>query len=460
MLHWEAVTRLPAALRYGTAVALVPLAVALRFALLPQDAGYAFLSFYPCIVVAALLLGTGPGLLNSALSLLAADYYFVPPYRTFSVDPAIVPAELIVVLTVAIVNLLAHELRRTSAALRESEQKLRGLFDTSPLGFVLNDLGSGRYLEYNAAFARITGYSAAELAGLTYWDLTPPEYHAAEAAALDALSEHGAYGPYQKEYVRKDGTRVPLLLRGQRLRLADGRDCIWSIVEDISERRRLEHAVLDAANREQVRLGHDLHDGVGQELTGLALLAAALATAVRRGHVASASELAEIETLARRAADGCRALSHGLAPLHYADGRLIPALEELVSLSAGAAVPVALTVVANAPLRLSASRAYNLYRIAQEAIANARRHAAAHHIRVVLEVDAEAVRLEVSDDGRGLGERPPQSTGIGLSIMRFRAEAMGAELAIGRGAAGGTQVVCRCPQEDPHRRPAARLSAA
>jgi len=121
--------------------------------------------------------------------------------------------------------------------LRESEQKLRGLFALSPLGIALTDM-NGRFVEFNEAFRSICGYPDEELRALDYWKLTPREYEAAEQRQLASLRQTGKYGPYEKEYVRKDGTRVALVLNGVLVRGSDGADYIWSIVEDITERQR------------------------------------------------------------------------------------------------------------------------------------------------------------------------------------------------------------------------------
>jgi diguanylate cyclase (GGDEF)-like protein/PAS domain S-box-containing protein len=132
-------------------------------------------------------------------------------------------------------------------ALRSSEEKLRGLFEMSPLGITLTDM-SGRYVEFNEAFRQICGYSVEELNALGNWTLTPKNYEADEAHQLQSLTDTGRYGPYEKECVRKDGTLVPLQLNGVLVTGSDGRRYIWSIVEDISERKRADSAL---ASREK-----------------------------------------------------------------------------------------------------------------------------------------------------------------------------------------------------------------
>lgn len=123
--------------------------------------------------------------------------------------------------------------------LAEREQHLAQLFEKSPLGLNLCRM-DGLWLQSNAAFLDIIGYSQQEAdGGLTYWELTPREYDAQEAQQLTSLSETGRYGPYEKEFIRKDGTRVPVRLNGFLVE-RDGQEYIWSFIEDITARKALE----------------------------------------------------------------------------------------------------------------------------------------------------------------------------------------------------------------------------
>jgi PAS domain S-box-containing protein len=123
--------------------------------------------------------------------------------------------------------------------LRESEEKLRGLYELSPLGIALTDM-QGRFIEYNKAFLDICGYPEDELDALDYWTLTPKKYEADEARQLESLQKTGRYGPYVKEYIRKDGSLISVQLNGLLITGRDGKKYIWSIFEDITERKRIE----------------------------------------------------------------------------------------------------------------------------------------------------------------------------------------------------------------------------
>lgn len=123
------------------------------------------------------------------------------------------------------------------AKLREREALYSALVDLSPVGIALNDLETGAFLDLNPALLAPTGYTREEFTALSYWDVTPREYAEAEAHALEQLRETGRYGPFEKHYIRKDGTLYPVRLQGVKVTDRYGRDLIWSLIEDISEER-------------------------------------------------------------------------------------------------------------------------------------------------------------------------------------------------------------------------------
>lgn len=138
-----------------------------------------------------------------------------------------------------IIAWLAYYLAQSRRKFSQLANRLNGLFELSPLGIALTDM-QGRYIEFNNAFEKICGYSKEELNKLGYWELTPREYETQEAKQLEALQSTGFYGPYEKEYIRKDKSRIPLRLNGLMLHGIDGKNYIWSIVEDISESKKIE----------------------------------------------------------------------------------------------------------------------------------------------------------------------------------------------------------------------------
>ena len=137
------------------------------------------------------------------------------------------------------------ERKKLDATILANEQKLRGMYELSPLGFAMVDM-QGRFIDFNEAFRKITGYSTEEIYQLDYWDLTPKQYEPMEAVQLKSLAESGHYGPYEKEYIQKDGTLTPVQLNGMLVQGPDQKDYIWSIVENIAERKASENAMLAA----------------------------------------------------------------------------------------------------------------------------------------------------------------------------------------------------------------------
>lgn len=142
--------------------------------------------------------------------------------------------------------LTIHERRVAESALREREEKLRAMFELSPLGMARNSM-EGRYIEANQALLEMVGYSLAELNAMSYWDLTPGQYADDEARQLESLEHTGRYGPYEKEYVHRDGHRIPIRLNGVLITGSDGEKYIWSTVEDITERKHAEEKMQLAA---------------------------------------------------------------------------------------------------------------------------------------------------------------------------------------------------------------------
>jgi signal transduction histidine kinase len=220
---------------------------------------------------------------------------------------------------------------------------------------------------------------------------------------------------------------------------------------DVTERRALGRALLDAVAGEQRRIGQEMHDGLGQELTGLALSARALAIKAQRERQLIATELDQLATLANHCIAGVRRIVQGLSPLSDGDGSLEAALAALAALTRHSALggpEVRFRTRGDSPLGADPTVCAHLYRIAQEAVQNALKHSAATLIEIDLWVGAGTLRLSIQDDGRGPPPlETPRAHGLGMRTMRFRAQAIGGRLLIGHRPGGGTSVVCEAPNE-------------
>jgi PAS domain S-box-containing protein len=246
-----------------------------------------------------------------------------------------------------------------------------------------------------------------------------------------------------------DGVRRWLRVVGRAVRTGPGAevDRVLGVAEDITERKRLEQALGEATHQEQQRLGKEIHDGLGQELLGVALLARGLAASARKRHEPNADELDRLSLLASHTISTCHRIAQGLSPLSEAHGGLVQALHDMVDRQYDANGPaVRFEAIEDAPIRLQLPATDHVYRIAQEGLANALKHAGAQTINVTLDVQPDMLRLEISDDGAGLPPYAEESAGLGLKTMRYRAAMIDAHLSIGPGENSGTRLVCECRQ--------------
>jgi len=231
---------------------------------------------------------------------------------------------------------------------------------------------------------------------------------------------------------------------GMPFRDTDGEPLLLELAMDIMERKRLERRVAEAGDVERRRIGRDLHDTLGQSLTGLGYLVGGLAQRLANLGEEEKRLGEQIVAAVNDAVEQVRALAHGLDPVGL-DGRgLAEALEELARRTEQTSeLPCRATV--SGPVALDETTAAQAYRIAQEAVTNAVRHARAGRLRLSLQGDDGRVVLRVADDGVGLGPDARQGQGMGLRIMRHRANAVGGRLRIQRPPGGGTAVVCTLP---------------
>lgn len=208
------------------------------------------------------------------------------------------------------------------------------------------------------------------------------------------------------------------------------------------EVRQLEAEIREISEREQERIGHDLHDGLGQELTGVSLLLKTLEDAIERDAPQLRPRVRSVRELVERSIATTRSLAHGLSPVHLDRDGVAGALEHLAADSESL---YGIRVQFVCPRRNSLqglAAANDLYRIAQEAIRNAARHSGAQSIELRLEIEHDRLVVTVEDDGHGMPNDVELRGGMGLKIMRYRASIIGASLAIEPRDGGGTVVRC------------------
>ncbi len=141
----------------------------------------------------------------------------------------------------------------TQALLKEKEGRFEELFEIAPVGIALNAM-DGSFVELNQALLDMVGYTYDEFVSLSYWDITPESYAPREQEQLDALTQTGKYGPYEKEYIHKDGHRIPVLLNGIITKDRFGEEYIWSIVQDVSKIKSAQEVLKKA--QQIANIGH------------------------------------------------------------------------------------------------------------------------------------------------------------------------------------------------------------
>jgi len=218
-----------------------------------------------------------------------------------------------------------------------------------------------------------------------------------------------------------------------------------ALTREIGERESLEKEILEISEREQRRIGHDLHDSLCQHLTATALASQVLDEKLSARSLPESVDAARIVTLLEEGIALARNVARGLHPVEMDSEGLMSALEEMVS-SVTERSKVDCRMEFDSPVNIDdPAVAMHLYRIAQEALTNAVRHARARSISVRLTRTGRQVALAVADDGVGLPARPAASSGLGIRIMAHRASMIHAAFAVRRGAGGGTLVTCVLP---------------
>lgn len=515
------------------------------------------------------------------------------------------------------------ERKRAEKELRDSQERISRIVQTGIVGIAFGD-SNGRIFEVNERFCLLTGYSRAELLGpdVTWKNLTSPEYAHVDRQALAELRHKGVYGPFEKEYIRKDGRRIPVSVSAallpdkedehvvfvvdnsrrkkaeQKLRSLNAKlektvvertrnvrmlqdvavianeaesvqEALQSAVETICrhagwlggraflmlpheetefftqvdqwfwqsparpksarhpdglvrrvldsgepshlsgsagiaevlglsdaaspeaqlaiafpillrgnvcgvleflaseptvpseellqtmthvctqlgrvvERRQLQQKLIDAVWNQHRNFGQELHDSLGQELSGIRMMAETLQSKLSGRSYPESGAAAELTRFIQDAQEHARQLAKGLFPVDIFDEGLMAALEELSDITSARSDRLDCVFLYDRSIQVCGNElATHLFRIAQEAVNNAVKHSGAERIEISIRQERQRLTLEVADDGTGIAENDTTArSGMGLEIMRYRASAIGGNLTIGRNQPRGTKVRC------------------
>jgi len=306
----------------------------------------------------------------------------------------------------------------------------------------------GTILFANPAFEKLFGYGRGELNGRNSHMLSfrsSENFEGLLRTVFEGTTDDRT-SIIDLEGRRRDGSMCPIQGYFSSMTLGETR-CVLAVATDVSERKQLEREVMQVATRVQQRIGGDLHDGLGQQLAGVAMMLQGLGQRVARteNSVLSA-EVDEIVSLVNDAIRSTRSLARGLSPVRASREGLLEGFEELLNqVLERYRIRVHMELSLPDEMLLDENTATNLYRIAQEGVLNAARHAGATQIHLRLRVAGPDVELLVIDDGKGFDPLQFARGGMGLRIMRFRAQLIGGYLSVESRPGAGTTLRCRCP---------------
>lgn len=338
------------------------------------------------------------------------------------------------------------DLKRTEEALQEERNVVSAILDTVGALVVVLDPG-GRIMRFNRACELTTGYSLQEVQGKCIWDfLLLPEEAERFRSAFQQFNANRLSRDYRSYWVTRNGNRRLIAWSDTVLPGSNGTpNYVIATGIDITEREQLEKAILNISAREQRRIGQDLHDGLGQHLTGIAFMAKVHEAKLTEKQVSEAVDAAKIVRLVNEAIHRTRELARGLLPVVSDEHGLMSALQ-LWAAEVEDLYGVSCRFQCERPVLVrDDSKATHLYHIAQEAVNNALKHGQARNIVLRLTADQGRGTLLIRDDGSGIAKNREPSHGMGLHIMNYRAGMIGGTLEVHPDGEHGTSVTCGFP---------------
>lgn len=327
--------------------------------------------------------------------------------------------------------------------LRESEARARSILRTTVDAIITID-NRGSVRTFNKAAENLFQYSSSEVIGENVKMLMPQPYRREHDDYMENYHKTG-----ERKIIgigrevtgkRKDGSTFPMYLAVSEVNV-NGQRLYTGIIRDISEQRRLEQEVLRVSEHERHRIGQDLHDGLGQMLTGITLINKNIATSLKDEDHPLAKDVNEITDLLKEADEYARGLSRNLVPVELDSSGLVAALQRLSSnaerlFNIDCELVNTLNIHFDDPTSLT-----HLFRIVQEATSNAVKHGNASKVQVDMQSDDTKVVIKIEDDGTGFKPDWDQHKGLGVRIMKFRSRLIGANLEISKSKLGGAAII-------------------
>ena len=340
---------------------------------------------------------------------------------------------------------MIRQKRDVEATLRERYQDL---FENANDMVYTHDL-KGQLTSINLAGERLIGCRREEIHLKNLLDFISEEQRPAALQWLQQIVHRTPLLPVEWDFVPTTGGRIRLEISARFIE-REGRPAeIEGVARDVTEHRRLEKEILEISTREQRRIGHDLHDGICQQLAGICFLSEILCDNLSQTKHPQTEEAKKLTGLVNAVNKETRGVARGLFPVQLEENGLVLALEELAT-NTGAFFNTKCEFHHEAPVMISDHIvAQQLYYIAQESILNAAKHGKAQLIEVSLKDGAGRCVLTVRDNGHGLPAKSGETTGMGLRIMNYRARLINATLQVSNRQEGGVEVVCQLGRQSP-----------
>jgi PAS domain S-box-containing protein len=395
----------------------------------------------------------------------------------------------ILIVTNLVLGAAVSERQQAEQSSRESQLRLAGLID-SAMDAIIAVNSEQRIVLFNPAAEQMFGCPAGEALGQPLDRFIPARFHEVHHRHIEHFGKTGATNRRMGALgalsgLRANGEEFPIEASISHMK-AGGQKLFTVILRDITERKqaeadlqawqrelesrveertaelnlvhgqlqaeaiereRLEAEIARIAEREQLRLGQELHDGLGQQLTGIRYLLTALHARLRKTSPTRAREARRLETMVARSIEQTRSLARGFYPVELENLGLRPALEEFARhIEQAFGVHCAVQSDGSACGQLKGPLAFQLFRIAQEAAQNAAKHAQAEQIAIELGTSGDDILLIVKDDGCGFQSDGAGTKGMGMRIMRHRALAIGGKLEARNDPHGGATITCSVPR--------------
>lgn len=346
---------------------------------------------------------------------------------------------------------ITQQLKHTEQVLYASEEKYRQLVENADC-IILRMDARGNITYFNEFAQTFFGYTEQDILGATIVGTIAPKTETTErffsTIERNLRRYPGRYTTYESENLCKDGRRVWVvwankIIRDERQKITE----ILSVGHDITRRRQLEKEILDIAERERKLIGQEMHDSIGQLLTGLAIKGKGLSLKLKGKFPAEAKNALELSRLANQAIALMRDLARMLYPVDIETGGLISALKTLAS-NSERILDVKCRFSCETPVSVNdLTEAKQLYRIAQEAVTNAAKHGQAKEISIELHSKENVFVMTISNDGQDFTPSFRLKNGLGLKIMEYRATLIGGVLDISKGPKRGMVVTCTVPNK-------------